>query len=373
VKRYSDTGVTALIFLFVYGVALCGIAYAQTPTGAIEGTITDPSGAVIVGAEVTVTEVATGRALKSTTSELGLYSVRNLLPGAYRIRVEAKGFTTKVVESVMVSTGQVVNGSVALEIGRTGDVISVEAEAVLVDTSRQTVDSVVGSKEIQDTPLFSRNFLDLAALAPGTNIRDGGNIDPTKVNAYRVVGVAGRSGTATRVQIDGIDVTDETVGTTTANFSQESISEFQLTRSSLDPSTSLTSSGAVNIISKSGSNAIHGAWFFDYYNQDMGARINYDQTEAYPFNRKRTGGQVGGPFKKDKAFWFVSFERHYQTEQQVNRNKLFPQLNVNQDFPIGIRYMDGRADFNITSKLRAFAKWHHNWDLSTGGSAVSPF
>src|SRR5207245_10437256 len=125
-------------------------------------------------------------------------------------------------------------------------------------------------------PLFSRNFLDMAALAPGVVIRDGGAIDPTKTFAYRTVGVNGRSGTGTRVQIDGIDVTDETVGTTTANISDEAVGEFQLTRSSLDISTSLTSSGAINVITKSGSNAFHGSWFYDYFNQDMGGRINYD-------------------------------------------------------------------------------------------------
>ena len=93
--------------------------------------------------------------------------------------------------------------------------------------------SVSIEEEIKNAPLFSRNFLDLASLAPGVVIRDGGEIDPTKSFGYRTVGVNGRSGTGTRVQIDGIDVTDETVGTTTANISDEAVSEFQLTRSSL--------------------------------------------------------------------------------------------------------------------------------------------
>jgi hypothetical protein len=346
---------------------------AQTPTGAIEGDITDPSGAVVAGAKITVTEIATGRAIPIVSNEIGRYSVRNLIPGAYRITVSATGFATKSVENVMVSTGQVVNGNIALEIGKAGEVISVAAEAVSVDTARQTVDSVVTAKDIAEVPLFSRNFLELAALAPGTLIRDGGSIDPTKERAYRVVGVAGRSGTATRVQVDGIDVTDETVGTTVANYSDESVSEFQLTRSSLDPSTSLTSSGAVNIISKQGGNAVHGTFFTDYYNQDMGARINYNQTEAYPFNRKRVGGSAGGPIKKDKLFWFGAVERHYQEEQSVNRSVVFPMLNVNQGFPIGIRYVDTRMDWNAAPSVRVFGKFHHDWNLATGGSAISPF
>jgi hypothetical protein len=356
-------------------------APAQTPTGAIEGEVTDPTGAVVPNAPVTITEVATGRSIPVTTGGDGRYSVRNLLPGVYRIRVEAQGFASKVVEDISVSSGSVVNGNVSLEIGKTGEVVSVTAEAVMVDTTRQTVDTVVTGQDVRNLPYFSRNFLDMAALAPGTWIRDGGQIDPTKEFAYRVVGVVGRSGTATRVQVDGIDVTDETVGTTVANFSPEAINEFQLTRSSLDPSTSLTSSGAINIISRTGGNDIHGNWFWDYYNQDMGARPHYlteQDLEEFegsnpPFKRNRTGGTVGGPFKKDKLFWLVNWERHYQTELRTSRVPEFPQLNVSQSWPAGLRFTDHRLDWNMSANLRMFGKFHHDWNLATGGSAVSPF
>ena len=107
-----------------------------------------------------------------------------------------------------------VNAPVALEVGRAADVVEVAANAVAVDTARQTLDSVIHEEEIKQLPLFSRNFLDLAALAPGVFSRDGNAIDPTKTFAYRAVGIDGKSGTGTRVQIDGIDVTDEAVGTT---------------------------------------------------------------------------------------------------------------------------------------------------------------
>src|SRR5213593_3981284 len=272
------------------------IAQAQTPTGAIDGRVTDPSGAVIPGATVTISEAATGRSITLVTNEDGLYSARNLLPGVYTTKVEAKGFSSKETQNVPVNSGSVVNGNVVLALGQVGEVVQVTAGQVSVDTVRQTVDSVVTENEIKNLPSFSRNFLDLASLAPGAVIRDGEAIDPTKAFAYRAVGINGRSGTGTRVQIDGIDITDETVGTTLSNISQDAVSEFQVTRSSLDISTSLTSSGAVNIISRSGSNDIHGTWFWDYYNQDMGARLDYNP-ESEPFKRNRTGGSVSGPLK----------------------------------------------------------------------------
>jgi hypothetical protein len=346
-------------------------AWAQTPTGAIEGAVTDPSGAVVPNAKVVVTEVATGRTIPLTTNAEGRYAARNLLPGNYNVRIEAAGFTAKILRELIVNSGAVVNGNASLEVGTAGEVVEVTAQAVMVDTSRQVVDTVISSKDISEAPLFTRNFLDLATLAPGVSSRDGGAIDPTKSVAYRTVGVAGRSGTATRVQVDGIDITDETVGTTTANFSQDSVREFQLTRSSLDPSTSLTSSGAINIITKSGSNEIHGGGFWDYYNQDMGARLEY-QPEAAPFKRKRVGVNAGGPLIKDKLFWYVNWERNYQTEQSIT-NEPFWKLNVAQDFPVGIRYTDARLDWNASSSIRAFARFHQDWNLATGGTATSPY
>src|SRR5205085_3783464 len=117
----------------------------------------------------------------------------------------------------------------------------------------------------------------------------------------------------------------------------EAVSQFQVTRSSLDISTSLTSSGAINVITKSGSNAFHGSGFYDFYNQDMGARLQYNP-DAEPFNRKRFGVSLGGPVIKDKIFFFGNFERTYQNSQSVFNSGQFPQLNVSQPFPTGLRY-----------------------------------
>lgn len=361
-----------LLAAFLAVLCFAAMSWAQTPTGAIEGTITDPTGAVVPGAKVTVTETGTGRVISLTTGSTGDYSARNLLPGVYKVKVEAAGFAAKELTDVTVNSGSVINGSITLEIGRTGEVVEVAAQAVTVDTFRQTVDNIITEKQIKELPLFSRNFLDLAALAPGVFIRDGGAIDPTKTFAYRAVGIDGRSGTGTRVQMDGIDVTDETVGTTVANISQEAVNQFQLTRSSLDISTSLTSSGAINIISNAGSNQLHGSWFYDYFNQDMGARLQYQPT-ASAFNRKRTGGSVGGPFIKDKLFWYANWERTWQATQDVQRHPEFPQFNVVQGFPTRVQYALGRADWNVTSTIRMFYKFQHSDDLSTGGSAISPF
>jgi hypothetical protein len=360
--------IAALVALFCFA----ALSWAQTPTGSIEGTVTDPTGAVVPNAKVTVIEKATARTIPVTTSGEGFYAVRNLLPGVYDVKVESAGFAVKELKDVAVNSGAAVNANFSLEIGKTGEVIEVASQAVSVDTARQTVDSIVSGTQIKELPLFSRNFLDLAALAPGVIVRDGGNIDPTKNGAFRAVGINGRSGTGTRVQVDGIDVTDETVGTTVANISNEAVQQFQLTRSSLDISTSLGSSGAINVVTNSGSNQLHGSWFYDYYNQDLGARLQY-QASAAAFNRKRTGGSVGFPIFKNKLFGYANWEKWWQNTNFVSTVPEFPQFNIVQPVPQKLSVALFRLDWNVTPSSRLFYKFQHNDDLSPAGSAISPY
>jgi hypothetical protein len=357
----------------IFSVLLMACALqAQSPTGAVEGTVTDPSGAVVARASVTITETATAHAIPVVTNDSGRYSVLNLLPGVYSIRVAAPRFASTEIGNIQLDAGAVVRRDVTLKIGKVEETVMVTASAVAVDTVRQTVDTIITEKQIENIPLFSRNFLDLAQLAPGVVVRDGVNLDPTKTFAYRAVGISGRSGFGTRVEIDGIDVTDPVVGSTSANLSSDAVHEFELTRSSLDISGPMTSSGAVSIISRSGSNEIHGTGFWDYYNQDMGARLGYN-TDVAPFHRNRAGVSAGGPFVKDRLFWFVNWERTYQQEQLIYAAPEFPQLNVTQPTDTGIRYAKGRLDWNLAPSIRLFYSFQHDWNLATGGGATSPF
>ncbi len=367
---------TGLMVLFLLALSL--MAFAQQPVGSIEGTVTDQNGAVLSGARVTITEKTTGRVVNVTTNSEGFFVARALLPGRYSVKIEQQGFSSSVVEDLTVRIGQVANASVSLKIGGAAATVEVAATTgAQVDVSRQTVDGVITKDQIEQLPLNARNFLDLARLEPGVIVNDGGMIDPTKVNAFRTVGVSGRGGTGTRVQFDGIDVTDETVGTTVANVSSDAISEFQLSRSSLDMSTSLTSSGAVNIATKSGGNSPHGGVFYFGRNQSMAAKQSPSQDgDNAPFHRHQVGFNAGGPFVKDKLFWHVSWERFYQSDNFVTDPasvQFFPQMAGNVQLPIGIRYSSARLDWNLNSSVRLFYRFNNSWDVSTGGSGQSPF
>lgn len=364
--------ITFAISLWTLFMAL-GVS-AQQPTGTIEGTITDQSGAVVSGAKVTITEKSTGRTVETTTNSEGYFVARSLLPGAYSVKIEQSGFATAVIDDLVVQTGQVSNASTALKVGGTTEIVQVEGTAaqLQVDTSRQTIDGVVTAQQIIQLPLNQRNFLDLAALQPSVIVRDGESIDPTKANAYRAVTVNGSSGTGTRVQIDGIDVTDETVGSTTANISTDAVQEFQLSRASFDLSTSLTTSGAVNITTRTGSNEFHGSGFYFWRNDGLGARQDFLPDQP-PFYRHQVGYRFGGPIVKDKFFFFSNAERTYQGTQEIVTSANFPQLNGTVPLPVGIRYVTHRADWNARDNLRVFYSHRYNDDVTTGGTGSSPF
>jgi hypothetical protein len=362
-----------LFVVFVLG--FVGItASAQSPIGSIEGVITDPGKAVVAGATVTLTSSATGQSFTATTNDDGFFTFRSLQPGAYSIKVEQKGFSTATASNIVVQVNQVARADISLKVGAPTETVQVDVGAteLQVDTSRQTVDGVISGRQITQLPLNDRNFLDLAALQPSVSVVDGGVIDPTKVNTFRSVRVNGGSGTGTRVQIEGIDVTDETVGTTVANFSTDAVQEFNLQRSSFDLSTSLTTSGAISIASRTGSNRFAGSGF--YFKQDnlFDARPGFSETKP-EFNRAQYGYRFGGPIIKDKLFFFSNAERLDQADFNSFGSTNFPQFNTESTLPLKTFNTLQRLDYNLTDKIRLFYLFNHSDDSSSGGNLYSPF
>ncbi len=228
-------------------------AQSTVSTGSIVGTVTDPSGAVVNGAKVTVTNTATGQTIELVSNSAGAFNSGSLSPGNYKVQVAARGFNTvSTVTNVQVGNTSSINAKMTL--GQESTTIEVQASSIQVNTEQATVQGVLTSSQIENLPVNGRNFLDLAQLEPGVQIQDGQNFDPTKAG-YSSISFGGRFGRTARINVDGVDVSDETVGTTTADIPASAIDEFQLSQSSLDLSQDLTSSGAVNVTTKSGTNA----------------------------------------------------------------------------------------------------------------------
>lgn len=363
--RYLFLCISVVLTLIV---SLPSMVKTQTTvsTGSIQGAVTDPTGAVIPGATVTITSQASGQSIPLTTNSSGGYSSGALLPGVYSVRVGAKGFKTAQM-TVTVQVGVTTPGNVKLELGSESTIVSVEETAVEVNTVQTTIQGVMTTQQIESLPIGGRNFLDLAQLQPGVQIQDGGNFDPTK-NGFQSISFGSRFGRTARIEVDGIDISDETVGTTTQNIPQSAVQEFQISQSDLDLSTELTSSGAVNVVTHSGSNQFHGQFFDLYRSDDTSARLG---TKKTPFVRKQLGGRFGGPLIKDKLFFFGDVE--HTRQDLVARVELpapFSALANGFNSPFTETEGLGRLDWQIKSNWRAFYRW--TYDQNNNVSAFIP-
>jgi hypothetical protein len=342
-------------------VAWAGL-FGQTTisTGSIQGTVTDPSGAVVGGATVTISNKATGQSIVTSTTSSGTYASGALIPGNYVVKIEAKGFKT-VQMPVVVEVNTTSSGNVRLPLGQTTELIEVQGSAVTVNTEQATVQGVLTSQQIENLPINGRNFLDLAQLEPGVQIQDGGTFDPTK-NGFSSVSFGGRFGRTARIEVDGVDISDETVGTTTQNLPIGAIQESALQQSSLDLSTELTSSGSVNVTTKSGTNGLHGEAFYYFRDQPVNAALPGDST--FPFQRNQFGGDVGGPIIKDKLFFFIDAERNKQDLiDPVLPGGTFTALTGNFDSPFRETETVGRLDYQV-SRYKIFYRFTFNQNRS---------
>jgi Carboxypeptidase regulatory-like domain len=363
-RRFPSLGVQRVIIYTLSIAALIVVllqgAFGQTTlaTGSIVGTVTDSTLALVAGASVTITG-PTGQTVRTTTNGQGSYSSGNLIPGRYAIRIEGKGFKTSKL-TLEVKVDNAANGSVRLQVGQENIVIEVQASDIQVNTEQPTVQGVLSSDQIENLPVNGRNFLDLAQLEPGVQIQDGTNFDPTKAG-YSSISFGGRFGRTARIEVDGVDVSDETVGTTTTDIPASAIQEFQISQSSLDMSTELTSSGSVNVTTKSGTNAFHGDAFGQFRDSRTGdAALPTPPGFSAPFQRSQYGGSLGGPVLKSKLYFFADGERTKQdTTVPVPISAPFEQYNGTFKDPFREANLLGRVDYQLTQSARAFYRFSY--------------
>jgi len=348
-----------LILLVISAVCVSvppAFSQASISTGDIVGTVTDASGAIVPGAKVSITQTATGRLLSVTANSSGIYNSGPLTPGEYTVRVEAAGFAATVT-SLTVQVNNTSNGNVSLQVGSTTTVVEVQASGVQVNTEQATVQGVITTTQIENLPISGRNFLQLAQLEPGVQIQDGAAFDPTK-NGYSSISFGGRFGRTARIEVDGGDISDENVGTTTMNIPSSAIQEFQIEQSSLDLSSGMTSSGAVNISTRSGTNGYHGEGYYAGRSHDLAARV---APEDLFFRREQFGTNFGGPIKKDKVFFFIDWERSRQDyAAPVQLAGPFAPLSSSINQPFKEHDVFGRMDWQATDKLKVFYRYTYN-------------
>jgi hypothetical protein len=302
----------AIVAIAVLGV--WGHAHAQTPSGGIGGTVIDATGAAIRGAAVSIVSTDTRQLRTVTTTGEGRFTAAALHPGPYRITIESSGFK-RIEREATVEAGGTTILDVTLELGKLADTVAVGAPRLSIRRDHHQIGGLVTRDRIDGLPLNGRNVLEQAKLEPG--------VIPTRLADGRIfVSVLGaglqtipRIG-ATRVTVDGVNITTPGTAGVLLEVSPDVVQEFQIATVNFDTATSLTSNGAINIVTRSGTNTYLGSGF-EFFRDDRLAAypsLRRDPHNPEPaFERHQFGASAGGPVRKDRMFFFASIERTDQT------------------------------------------------------------
>jgi len=345
-----------LFAILLSSVAL--IAQSTPGAGAIRGVVIDPKGATVSGAKVAITNKATGAMVRTESSSSGDFSSGPLQPGEYRVRVSAPG--AKIAElEITVRIAVISPAEVKLLAGKETEVAKISPEETLVNTQQPTVQSVLPEGLLEILPVSGRNYLDLAQLAPGVQFLDAGILDSRKLG-LATVSIQGQSGRSVRYEVDGVTINDEIAGTTTQNIPASAIREFNISRSTIDLPTELTSSGAVLVSTRSGENDLHGE-IFGLFRGKSGSAALPGSASAESFSREQYGARVGGALVKDKIFWFLAAERLQQNlTAAVPFAAPFDTLGTALSRPFRDLQADGRLDWQRNDNAHAFYRFTYD-------------
>src|SRR5215471_13728 len=349
------------IFLACLLLVSCSTFVGQvTATSTLQGTVVDKSQAVLRGADVTITNKATGATRSAKTNELGEYKFDLLPVGLYNIKVSNTGFSAAQAKDVEVLVGATTTQNFSLNPGAVSETVEVTATAPLVDLEKMDVGLTITPEQIQDLPLNGRDFGNLAFLAPGVKPVD--SYDPTK-NRYSIFGINGSSGRNVNLTVNGVDNKDNTVGGPVMQLPLEAVQEFAISTQRFSAANGRSEGAAINVITKAGSNAYHGAAYGFFRDQALN-EIDFfsDQagSDTPPYSRQQFGGSIGGPLKKDKWFDFFAYERQREhtsipvTAATLSELSLVKSLGAQPATVIPTPFFEnrynGRTDYKFTDK-----------------------
>jgi len=287
---------------------------AQVSTADILGTVSDSSGAVLVDAKITVENPDTNLIRTATTNGSGNYVISLLPAGRYNIKVEHPGFRAANLNSIVLAIGDRARQDIRLEVGQATESVEVSAQAAALQSDSAVVGNLITDRVVQDTPLNGRNFVRLAQLGAGTNesvpnAMSSGN-RPDDRRRTSAVSVNGQRDYANSYLIDGMDDNERYIGTIMVKPSEDALQEFRVDTNSYAAEVGRTAGGVVNLITKSGTNSLHGSLFEFFRNEHLDAKNYFVGATAAnpPYKQNQFGGSIGGPIKKDKTFFFADYE-----------------------------------------------------------------
>ena len=299
---------------------------AQVTTGDITGRVTDTQGRVVPGATVTATHKGTGATRTATSDDAGDYTITQLPPGKYDLSVEAKNFSKALAQDFELNVGAKATQNFELKPGEVTATVQVTAGGLAVETTTSEIGKSITPAEFQNLPLLNRTFSSLSLIAP--EARPVGTFDPTKTHVGNVA-FSGGDGRQIDVNVDGGDNKDNVVGSLLQNFAYEGIQEFQVLEHRWTAESGRSVGGVVNVVSRSGTNDLHGSGFFNFRNQSLRAKDFFEKQTTDPkpsYNREEYGGSVGGPIVKDKMFFYGAFEKFRERQNLLVNPALLPEI-----------------------------------------------
>ncbi len=294
---------------------------AQMSSGDIKGIVTDSSNSVIVGAKVTVTNLETGVTRTVTSDSTGAYRFFVLPPANYELRVDVQGFAIYTRRPLPVTIGQTVIADAQLQPRSIQQEVVVQTEVPLVEPEKVQQSDTITETRIDNLPINERNFLNFSLLTPGVTDSNGLVTFTLPQTATSGLSFLGQGGRSNNISIDGVDNNDDAVAGVRSTMSQEAVQEFQINRSNYSAEFGRASGGLINIVSKSGSNAMHGNAFGFFRHEKLDARNPFafgpgNSDIDPPYSRQQAGFTLGGPLKKDRTFYFLSYEGLRQRQSQ---------------------------------------------------------
>ncbi|HUN83865.1 MAG TPA: carboxypeptidase regulatory-like domain-containing protein [Terracidiphilus sp.] len=344
-RKPSAHIVRTLLCVSFLVLCICGTGLAQAGRGGISGLITDPTGAIVPGAKITLQDQATGVKLSTVSTAAGLYSFVSLSPGSYQVTANAKGFETAVHNNVRVTVDQVSTANVTLTLGKVTEVVTVNEATSLVDTSNSTVGQLISADTIDRVPLLTRNVFDLIQLSAGVTPANGA---PNSSSSFAIENISsGRPGVdvssytingaivgSVYYMVDGspLGIAENNVGAIipALDIPEDGVDETRVETQNTPASYQSGGAGVISLVTKSGTNQFHGDAFGvfrpnvlaanEYFNKQ--SELSNGTSNTPPaFHRYQEGGSIGGPILHSKLFFFGDYEATQQ--QQFDGSNYF--------------------------------------------------
>ncbi len=294
--------------------------YSQINTATIVGRVTDPSGATIPDADVSVESVATGTTRQAKSNSDGVFSVPSLQPGEYNLTVTKSGFSTAKEPNVQLAVNQTANLTIALQVGQTSQSVEVTSSAPLLETATAGLGTVVQTKEIVELPLNGRQFTQLLQLAPGTapvDVSQNSYTRPSLGSGPVTPSVNGQTNRSNLFFIDGVFATDPFFSGFSMSPGVDAIQEFKENTHADQAEFGQATGGTVNLATKSGTNQFHGTAYEFLRNDVLDARNFFQQVKG-AYKQNQFGGTVGGPVLKNKLFFFAEYDGYRAVQAATN-------------------------------------------------------